>query len=179
MNEGAAAQPLGRLHTDDPDDPLYVVRSPGGVVLCSSCRRISNCRLGVHTETLRTDGVVISEVQCPRDHEGGRNVAHGGWTAGVLDEIVGHVLLWQGQLAVTGTLQVKFVKPVPVERPLIARAHVVRSEGRRVFVEAELKLAHPDVLVASAEAIMVRRPADHFDRHDEWLRSLDAPGGDQ
>jgi len=179
MSDGAAAHPLGRLHTNDPDDPLYVVRSSGGVVLCGACRRISNCRLGVQTERLDTDGVVISEVECPRDHEGGRNVAHGGWTAGVLDEIVGHVLLWRGELAVTGTLQVTFVKPVPVERPLIAHANIVRSEGRRVFVAAELKLASPDVVVATAEAIMVRRPADHFDRHDEWLRSLDASGSDR
>ncbi|MGZ5391126.1 MAG: PaaI family thioesterase [Mycobacterium sp.] len=106
-------------------------------------------------------------------------MAHGGWTAGVLDEMVGHVLHFQGELAVTGTLQVKFVKPVPIERPLIGRTRIVRREGRRVFVEAELELAGTDVVVASAEAIMVRRPADHFDRHDEWLSGLDASGGDR
>jgi acyl-coenzyme A thioesterase PaaI-like protein len=176
MSDGVPA--LGRIHTDDPADPLYVVRSSGGVVLCGACRRISTCRLGVQSERLGPDGVVISEVECPRDHEGGRNVAHGGWTAGVLDEIVGHVLHFQGELAVTGTLKVKFVKPVPVERPLIAHARIVGEEGRRVFVEAELQLADPPVVVASAEAIMVRRPADHFDRHDEWLRGLDAAGED-
>ena len=80
---------------------------------------------------------------------------------------------------VTGTLQVKFVKPVPVERPLLGYTRVVGREGRRVFVEAELQLAGPGIIVASAEAIMVRRPADHFDRHDEWLRGLDAAGGDR
>jgi acyl-coenzyme A thioesterase PaaI-like protein len=133
----------------------------------------------VRSERRGPDGVVISEVECPRDHEGGRNVAHGGWTAGVLDEMVGHVLHFQGELAVTGTLQVKFVKPVPVERPLLGYTRVVGREGRRVFVEAELQLAGPGIIVASAEAIMVRRPADHFDRHDEWLRGLDAAGGDR
>jgi catechol 2,3-dioxygenase len=46
------------------------------------------------------------------------------WTAGVLDEVLGHVPILQGQLTVTGTLTVRFVKPVPIERPLEARAWV-------------------------------------------------------
>ena len=33
-------------------------------------------------ETLGADGIVVSELMCPRDSEGGPDVAHGGWTAG-------------------------------------------------------------------------------------------------
>jgi acyl-coenzyme A thioesterase PaaI-like protein len=176
MNERVPAPPLGRLHNGDPHDPLYAVRSATGVVLCGSCRAISRCRLGLQRETLGPDGVVVSEIECPRDNEGGPNVAHGGWTAGMLDEMVGHALLLRGEFVVTGTLQVKFIKPVPVERPLIGRAREVGREGRRVFVQAELELAGTDVVVASAEAIMVRRPADHFAKHEEWLRSLNGDG---
>jgi hypothetical protein len=43
-----------------------------------------------------------------------------------------------------------------------------------VFVEASLELGGNGVVVATAEAILVRRPADHFDLHDRWLRELDA-----
>jgi len=173
MNDGVPAQSLGRLHADDPADPMYAVRSSTGVVLCGSCRALSKCRLGLQRETLGPDGVVVSEIECPRDNEGGPNVAHGGWTAGIIDEMVGHAVLLRDEFVVTGTLQIKFVKPVPVERPVIGRAWIVRREGRRVFVEASLELAGSGALVASAEAIMVRRPADHFQRHEEWLRSLD------
>lgn len=177
MSEGLRAQPFGRLHADDPADPLYVARSSTGVVLCGSCRVLSRCRLGLRQETLEPDGVVVSEIECPRDNEGGPNVAHGGWTAGILDEMVGHALLLRGEFVVTGTLWVKFVKPVPVERPLIGRAREVGREGRRVFVEADIVLSGTDVVVASAAAIMVRRPADHFERHEEWLRGLSDTGG--
>jgi acyl-coenzyme A thioesterase PaaI-like protein len=173
MSDGVHPQSLGRLHTEDPADPLYAVRSSTGVVLCGSCRALSKCRLGLHRETLGSDGVVVSEIECPRDNEGGPNVAHGGWTAGIIDEMVGHAVLLRNEFVVTGTLQIKFVKPVPVERPVIGRAWIVRREGRRVFVEASLELAGSGALVASAEAIMVRRPADHFRRHEEWLRGLD------
>ena len=177
MSEAVPAERLGRIHSDGPDDGLGAVLSPTGVVLCGSCQRLSNCRLGLHRETLQQDGVVVvSEIECPRDNEGGPNVAHGGWTAGILDEMVGHALLLRGEFVVTGTLQVKFVKPVPVERPLIGRAREVGREGRRVFVHAEIVLAGTDVVVASAEATMVRRPTDHFARHEEWLKSVNGDG---
>jgi len=176
MRKAASVETLGRIHSDGPDDGLRAVQSSTGVVLCGSCQRLSRCRLGMHRETLRADGVVVSEIECPRDNEGGPNVAHGGWTAGILDEMVGHALLRRGEFVVTGTLQVRFVKPVPVERPLIGRAWEVSREGRRVFVHAEIVLAGTDVVVASAEAIMVRRPADHFARHEEWLKSLNGDG---
>ncbi|ODQ87973.1 aromatic compound degradation protein PaaI [Mycolicibacterium flavescens] len=144
------------------------------MVLCGSCQKLSRCRLGLHRETLGDDGVVVSEITCPRDQEGGISVAHGGWTAGILDEMVGHALLLRQEFAVTGTLQVKFVKPVPIERPIIGRARVTGREGRRVFVSAELVLAGSEAVLAEAEAIMVRRPPDHFERHEKWLSELDA-----
>jgi acyl-coenzyme A thioesterase PaaI-like protein len=88
--------------------------------------------------------------------------------------MVGHAVIMRDEFAVTGTLHITFVKPVPIERPLIGRAWIVRREGRRVFVEATLELAGSGVVVASAEAILVRRPGDHFQKHEAWLRSLDA-----
>jgi acyl-coenzyme A thioesterase PaaI-like protein len=176
MSDGVSSASLGRLQRDDSSNDMYAPRSETGVVLCNSCRAAATCRLGLERETLGDDGIVVSEIQCPRDNEGGRNVAHGGWTAGILDEMVGHAVLMRDEFAVTGTLTVTFVKPVPVERPLIGRAGIVRREGRRVFVEASLELVDNGVVVASAEAILVRRPADHFDRHDKWLRELDAAG---
>ncbi|WP_328354888.1 PaaI family thioesterase [Mycobacterium sp. NBC_00419] len=169
-------EPLASMKDVDPSSPLYVVTSDTGVTLCGGCRAAGRCRMGLVAETLREDGVVFSELACPKKDEGGRKVAHGGWTAGVLDEIVGHTLLLRGEFAVTGTLTVVFRKPVPIEVPLIAESHVLRREGRRVFVSAEIKLAETGTVVASAEAVMVRRPADHFDRHDQWLAAeLNAP----
>lgn len=168
QSDGLPERPASLQHVD-PASPLYVVTSDTGVTLCGGCRAAARCRMGLMAETLRDDGVVFSELSCPRKDEGGRNVAHGGWTAGVLDELVGHTLLLRGEFAVTGTLTVVFHKPVPVEVPLIAETHVLRREGRRVFVSAELRLAETRTILASAEATMVKRPEDHFDRHDKWL----------
>lgn len=151
------------------DAPPFVFTSPEGVMLCFGCRMLNRCRLGLLREELQPDGTVVSEIECPAEHEGGPQVAHGGWTAGIFDELVGHTLLLHDEFVVTGTLEIVFTKPVPVSHPLIGRARVVSREGRRVYVSAELTLASNGAVLGTAKAIMVRRPSDHFERHQKWL----------
>ena len=147
---------------------------PGGVYLCHSCARRGSCRLGLGREELQPDGSVETTLSCSADHEGGPQVAHGGWIAAMFDEVTGHVPLLNGQLSVTGTMRVTYVKPVPIERPLRARAWVAAKEQRRWIVEGELTLASTGALLGRAEAIMVLRDPGHFDRHQRWLAEQDA-----
>jgi len=149
----------------------------GPVSLCGACRRLGHCRQGLESETLGADGVVSFRLRCARENEGGSNVAHGGWTAGVMDELVGHVAVLCGQLAVTGQLNVTFVKPVPVEQPLTARARRVRQEGSRWFVRAVLCLEASGAELARADAILVERDPGHFTRHQQWLADQLAEAG--
>lgn len=150
---------------------MYVPSSPTGVLLCHGCRGLNQCRMGLQTEALRSDGIVVSELSCPRDSEGGPNVAHGGWTAGMLDELVGHTMMLREEFAVTATLEVVFHKPTPIELPLIGYAQIDKREERKAFVSARIELTSTGALLASAKAIMVKRPADHFERHEEWLET--------
>jgi len=147
--------------------------SDGQVFLCQACTRIGRCRLGVEVESPLTDDTVVSELACDSTHEGGPGVAHGGWTAGVLDELVGHVPIHLGQLAVTGQLNVTYVKPVPIERPLKVTARVVRREGTRWYVHADMTLTSTGAVLASADAVMVERDPAHFARHEAWLKDQD------
>jgi acyl-coenzyme A thioesterase PaaI-like protein len=148
---------------------------PGSpVALCGACRRLGGCRLGLGREELQPDGSVHTELVCGPENEGGPEVAHGGWTAGAFDEILGHVPLLNGQLAVTGQLTVTYVKPVPVGRPLHARAWLERRDGHRWYVAGEMVLASTGAVLARGEAVMVARDFGHFARHQEWLAQQDA-----
>jgi acyl-coenzyme A thioesterase PaaI-like protein len=89
---------------------------PGPVALCRACERRGGCQLGLGREELRPDGSVETSLVCDASHEGGPGVAHGGWTAAMFDEVTGHVTLLNRQLAVTGSMTVTYVKPVPIER---------------------------------------------------------------
>jgi acyl-coenzyme A thioesterase PaaI-like protein len=163
------------LERRDRDSALFVETSDAGLLLCRACRSLQRCRLGIERETLTAEGLVEFETTCPDDHEGGPDVAHGGWIASVLDEMSGHALLMLDAFAVTGSLTVNFLKPIPIRRPLLGRAWVSGREGRRVYVRGELRLADAGDVVATSEAVMIRRPADHFDRHQRWLASREQP----
>jgi acyl-coenzyme A thioesterase PaaI-like protein len=162
VDAGRRALELLRLQ-DAGADPAVAIRP------CTACERLGYCRLGLLSEHLQPDGSVLTELECGPEHEGGPMVAHGGWTAAALDELVGHVPVLHGQLAVTGTLTVRYTKPVPVGAPLRARAELTRREGSRWYVEARLTLASSGAELARAEAIMVERDPGHFDRHQQWL----------
>jgi acyl-coenzyme A thioesterase PaaI-like protein len=145
----------------------------GPVVLCASCRRAGSCHLGLTRELLGPDGVVTTELVCAAEHEGGPGVAHGGWIAGAMDEITGHVPLLHGRFTVTGEMTVRYVKPVPIGRPLVARAWIEREEARRLHVEAVLELVASGAELARARAVMVLRDDRHFARHRAWLADQD------
>ena len=72
------------------------------VALCGACSRLGSCRLGLGREELQPDGSVHTDLVCGPENEGGPDVAHGGWTAGVFDAVLGHIPVLHGELAVTG-----------------------------------------------------------------------------
>lgn len=149
-------------------------RTDGGVALCGACRLRGECRLGLTTERLDDDGVARFGIVCPAGHEGGPGVAHGGWTAGVLDEVLGHVPILHGHMSVTGTLTIRFERPVPVERALEARAWVERRERRKWFIEGELVLASSGAILARGSGIFIERdPGTHFVDFERWLAEQD------
>jgi acyl-coenzyme A thioesterase PaaI-like protein len=158
-------------------DSVAPARTQGGVALCGACHLASSCRLGVQREWLEGK-VAFFEVSCPRDQEGGPNVAHGGWTAAAMDEMLGHVPLLHNQMSVTATLTVNFRKPVPVERPLAGRAWIDKIEGSKWFISGELLLAPSSSVLATATGIWVARDYSHFVRHEKWLAEQDASGDD-
>jgi len=149
-------------------------RTDGGVALCGACRLVGGCRLGLTGERKDREDTALFELRCPRDQEGGPDVAHGGWTAAVMDECLGHVGLLHGVLSVTAELSVSFVKPVPVERPVEVRAWVERREGSRWYIRGEMVLLPGRALLARASGIWVVRDNAHFDRHQRWLAEQDA-----
>jgi len=116
-------------------------------------------------------------VRCPQSFEGGRGVAHGGWTAAALDEIGGHfgaVAVDRPEwVTVTSRLSVEYLRPVPIEQDLVLTAWAEGHEEGRWHICSELRLEEPGMLLARADGIWVERDMSHFDRTDRWLEALD------
>ncbi|WP_413797008.1 hotdog domain-containing protein [Streptomyces iranensis] len=77
---------------------------------------------------------------------------------------------------VTKSLAVRYLRPVPVGRPMDLLARIERHSGRRWEVSAEMTLTGTPLATARAE-LRTRRP-HHFARHEAWLaRRSPSPNG--
>lgn len=142
--------------------------------LCGGCQRAGACRLGITRERLVGPGRFKAELACGPEHEAGPKIAHGGWTAAVMDDLLGHISASEGRRAVTASLMIEFLRPVPVERPLLAIAWCESNSGGRRLHRAELTLASTGALLARGAGVFVERDDSHFERHRTWLAEQDA-----
>ena len=145
--------------------------APGEQMLCFGCRASGACQFGIREVAPAGERRILARLACPSRYEGGPGVAHGGWVAAVLDEVLGHLGPLNGGLTVTGTLTVEYRKPTPILHDLEVHAWVDRIEGRRWYLEGEMALAATGAQLARAHGIFVERKAEHFENHRRWLES--------
>jgi acyl-coenzyme A thioesterase PaaI-like protein len=138
-----------------------------GLTLCFACHPAGKCRLGIYEEELLPDGRVRALMRTPDDFEASPGIAHGGWTAAVMDEVCGHVPIRNGSFAVTGRLTITYKKPVPVgvELEIVARA-TKQAKGLWQVI-GEMRMAGDAQLLSRGEGLFVERDMTHYELHAE------------
>jgi acyl-coenzyme A thioesterase PaaI-like protein len=107
--------------------------------------------IGLRVRTFGADGQVLSPIIIPRRFAGPPGAAHGGIVAAYLDEVLaGAAVHATGRIYVTGELSVRYVKPTPIERPLLGRGRAVKDAGRYLDLEGTLEDLATRVVVARA-----------------------------
>jgi Thioesterase superfamily len=136
-----------------------------GVTLCRGCNPANACRLGISHLAVHTgSSTVTSSAQCPGDWEGGPGVAHGGWIACIFDDVLGMLPTRLNVPCVTASLNVEFLKPLPIERLVVVSGLVESHVRRRWVVTGSMKLADDSAEVARAIAHLVEPRPEHFDK---------------
>ncbi|WP_193044608.1 PaaI family thioesterase [Mycolicibacterium baixiangningiae] len=108
-----------------------------------------------HVTRFDSDGVELS-VQFSRYHVGGNRAVHGGVLPLMFDSTFGMVIHATGRpISRTGFLHVDYRKITPIDTPLTVRGWVREAEGRKAFVNAELR-DPDDNLLAEAHGLMIR-----------------------
>jgi acyl-coenzyme A thioesterase PaaI-like protein len=105
----------------------------------------------------RDDGTEIVEgrVTVGRRYEGPPNGVHGGYVAGLFDDVLGAAQsLIDGPSGLTGTLHVRYRNVTPLDTELVFHAWIDHVSGRRIKAAATCHAG--DVLTAEAEALFVR-----------------------
>ncbi|WP_110206846.1 PaaI family thioesterase [Nocardioides daejeonensis] len=64
-------------------------------------------------------------------HEGPADSLHGGYAAHLMDCVLGTMMQANGYRAVTGTLEIRYVRRTPLDQPLELFGEIVRSAGRK------------------------------------------------
>ena len=96
-------------------------------------------------------GQLTAEVTFRKEHQGYKNIVHGGMMAMLLDEIMVNLAWLDGVPAVTAEITVRLKKAVPVGQKVLLEGVLVKEEGRLLLMKASAK-DPKGVLYASAEA---------------------------
>ena len=109
---------------------------------CFACGRENPIGLHLGDFSLR-DGRVTARFTPRPEYRGAGKTLHGGIAATALDEI----LVWAGiliedVLTVTGTMELRFRRPVLVDEPIIVSARVDGRSGRRLQISGALEVGN-------------------------------------
>ncbi len=78
---------------------------------------------------------------------------------------MGKVNKFRNVLALTGAMEIRYLQPVPLGKPLTVTAHEQSVEGRRHINMAEIRNAKGDVLARSKGTFIAIDPEKMFARH--------------
>jgi acyl-coenzyme A thioesterase PaaI-like protein len=109
--------------------------------------------------------IVVGEVRVDRGHEGPPGRIHGGYIAGLFDDVLSGTLgLRDAGPAFTARLKIRYRKPTPIDVDLRFEAWVERHSGRRLIARARC-LVDGEV-TAEAEALFVTVSRDQERRQE-------------
>ena len=117
----------------------------------------------------------ICKFRLPKKFWGPPKHCHGGIVATILDEAMGKVNKIHDIIAMTRSMEIDYLRPSPLGQPLTLTGKFVRRDGRKVFMEAELRNAADDLLVRSKGLFIAIDPAKFFAKHSKERVSAACP----
>jgi uncharacterized protein (TIGR00369 family) len=102
---------------------------------------------GLHLDfTLAEDGSAVCVATIPDCFEGPPGYLHGGILATLLDEAMSKSMRARGLTSVTRHLEIELLRPVQSATPIRLEGRLIRSEGRKHWLEARILSAKGRVL---------------------------------
>ena len=96
----------------------------------------------IDKENMRSTGTFTPR----REHEGFRNIMHGGLQSALLDEAMVKLLWEAGISAVSAALQIKLMRPAKIGQKIAIEGWVESQKGRLILTAARLKDSDGNVL---------------------------------
>ena len=99
------------------------------------------------------DGRIEAKVEFGTLYEGPPGCLHGGYIAGIFDEVLGAAQTFSGQAGMTGRLTIHYRSPTPLDTELTLKAELVSVSGRKILCKGTLWAG--ERLCAEAEGLFI------------------------
>ena len=109
-------------------------------------------------------GVAVCRFRLTRQFWGPPKHAHGGIIATILDEAMGKVIKLRHVVAVTSVMEVRYLKLVPLGKPLTVEGWEERVQGREHINVAEIRNEAGEVLARSKGTFVAIDPLKMFEK---------------
>jgi acyl-coenzyme A thioesterase PaaI-like protein len=140
-----APRVFGPFTESDGRDPMsYFVKSP-------VCGRLNPLAPPLSIDSV--NGAVHATVTFNVAYQGPPGCVHGAFVAAVFDELLGIANATSGNPGMTGSLEIRYRRPTPLDTPLRAVARHTGREGRRIFAAGSLYAG--DEVTAEAEGVFI------------------------
>ena len=100
-----------------------------------------------------------------KKYQGPPGHAHGGIIATILDEAMGKVNKLRSVIALTKQMEIEYLKPVPLDTPLLVEGHEKSVRGRKHINAAEIRNQKNEVLARGRGLFIAIDPIKMFAKH--------------
>lgn len=148
--------------------PMQVGRLPSHSPTCAGCGKENPAGLALEVDA--TAHGVSAVHRFDHRQEGAPGITHGGLVAAAFDDLFGFLLYRVGELAVTRSLTVEYLRPVLLGVDHEFTAYVRTRTGRRLHVNAAA-VDNDGRQVATSHATFVIVDVEHFEQASSAKRS--------
>ncbi len=120
---------------------------------CFACGSYNPIGLKLKFKLDPENGTAVSETVIADHFNGWKGTVHGGIITTLLDETMVYACTSSGWFTVTGTIEVKFHKPVPTGKMLVITGRIEENRGRSILTSGTLELNGK--VLASAKATLI------------------------
>lgn len=102
------------------------------------------------------DDHVVARTRLGQLYEGPPTYVHGGFSAMLMDQVLGHAAIVAGRRGMTADLQLRYRRPVPLHAPLRLTGRVAGVNGLRTTVMGTIAMERaPDSALVEATGVFV------------------------
>jgi uncharacterized protein (TIGR00369 family) len=131
---------------------------------CFACGKDNPDSMRLHFTQNKAKGTVTGRLRLHKRYAGPPGYCHGGIIATILDEAMAKLNKLHGIVAVTGHMVVDYLRPVPLEKPILVEARETKVKGRRRFREGEILNKSGEVLARATGVFIAVDPEKLFNK---------------